>query len=196
MTRKTLLKIINDSDTIKKSISNYNRNQLIETITILPNDKLIKLCSILEKNNKINFDSFGRKAEKGLMVAAVLPIPASAGLYVIYKLITKLNYQCLYKCNMIKEDLDKKLCYKKCEIASLEKAINAVKKELSDCWYHKNPKKCRKTTITYLQNLYEKLGKAKIKLNNYQYEVQIKKRNKAKKLKKKLDKIKKKELLK
>lgn len=189
--RRLLLDIVINSDTIKKSISNFDRKQLIETIKILPEDKLIKLYSILEKK-KFDFDKLGRKIERGLLVAAVMPVPATTELYVVYKLITKLNYQCLYKCKVIKNDLDKTLCYKKCEVASLEKAIIAVKKELGDCWYEKNPEKCRQTTISYLQDLHERLGKAKIKLSDYQHKIEIVKRNK----KLKIEKMKQRELAK
>lgn len=189
--RRLLLDIVINSDTIKKSISNFDRKQLIEAIKILPNNQLIRLCSILEKK-KFDFDKLGRKIERGLLVAAVMPVPATTELYVVYKLITKLNYQCLYKCNVIKNDLDKRLCYKKCEVISLEKAITAVKKELGDCWYEKNPEKCRQTIVSYLQDLHERLGKAKIKLSDYQHKVEMSKRDK----KLKIEKMKQRELAK
>lgn len=182
-----LLTVITNSEIIKKRISPKDRINLMEEIVLLPDEKISKLFNILEK---IDFGELQRKIERGLIIAAVLPVPFTTELYVVYKLLTRLNYQCLYKCNTSKKKvLDKKLCYKKCNVMTLEKAIVAVKKEISDCWYEKNPEKCKKNGAEYLKKLYEKLEKEKIALNNYEHEIQINERNKKLKFQKKKEKL-------
>ena len=186
--KELLLDIINNSDTIKKSISNYQRKQLIEAIKILPDEKLIKLYSILEKKKGFDFEKLGRTIDRKAAYVMFLPVPGTVELFTIYKIITKLNYTCGIRCVSKKNELDKSLCYKKCEVLSLEKAINYTKRELNDCWYEKNPEKCKKKTIAYLHDLQERLGKAKIKLSDRQYQIKIDERTRNEKQKLKNEK--------
>lgn len=174
--KKYLLEIVTTSDILKKNISNLDRKRLIEGIYKLPDNKINKLCKILEKKSNIDFERIGRKIENKLLLVAFLPIPASESLYIAYKLATAYNYKCSYNCRVNKDDLDKTLCYKKCNVLSINKAINEVKKEMNDCWYEKDPEKCKKDAIDYLHKLYDRLGNAKIKLKHYQ--IKIHERNK------------------
>jgi len=176
----SLIKIINSSNTINKQISNKVKNQLIESIIKLSDKNTNKLFSILEK---IFFRKIeGRDVEKALFVAG-LPIPlpfASLVLVAAYRMAAKYYYKCSYNCRFKKNDLDKTLCYKKCKVLTIQKTISKIEAELEDCWYDKNPEKCRKNTIKYLDDLYKRLEKAKISLNNYQTKIRIKNKKNAK----------------
>jgi len=169
--RNLLLNVIHTSDTIKKKISNLERNQLIESINTISNDKILKLYKILEGERSRNIL---RKIERYSKLAAVLPVPGSEAIYGVYKLATLFNYRCGMTCHNKVDELDKRLCYKLCDVASIEKAIGEVKRELTDCWYDKNPNRCRKRTISYLKELYKKLEKSRIKLVYYQIKIKEK----------------------
>jgi len=170
-TKNFLLEVIHNSDVIKNKITNYDRNELIEAINFLSDKEIDSLFKILEKTD-LHLD---RHLDKTMITTAVVA-PGGIGIYAIYKLLTMYNYKCGIHCRNKKDELDKKLCYKLCDVQSIEKTIKDVKSELNDCWYSKNSKKCRKSTISYLQNLYDRLEKSKIKLINYQFK--IKERNK------------------
>jgi len=167
--RDFLLRIVLESNTIKKNISNKKRKQLFENIKNLSDEKVDKLCSILEI--QFDFGKMSNKLEKGLLAFAITPVPGSEALYIVYKIITMYNYKCAHKC-LTGNSLDKKLCYKKCAAGAIEKGIDKAKLELGDCWYHKNPDKCKKECIEYIQLLYQKLEKTKIALVKYQIQLQ------------------------
>ena len=141
---------------------------------MLSDENTNKLYTILEKNFFKRIE--GRDVEKALFVVG-LPIPlpfASLVLIAAYRMAAKYYYRCSYNCRLKKNDLDKTLCYKKCKVLTIQKTISKIESELEDCWYDKNPEKCRKNTIKYLNDLYKRLEKAKISLNNYQTKIRIK----------------------
>jgi hypothetical protein len=156
-----LVNVINASNTIKNKLSIEKKEKLIEIILNLSDKTTITLFKIL--NEDIDVRQIKRNMDRVAGGMIFIPVPGTVVLYTIYKIISELNYNCIIKCNGSEEN--KKICYLKCNILSLEKAIVKVKKELADCWYDKNPKKCQKRTINYLKELYESLGKAKDKLN-------------------------------
>lgn len=167
--REILIHVINTSDTIKKRISRKKIDKLSESILNLSDKNVVKLYNIL--NEGLSLRKIKRSFDKAAVITVAIPIPGSAALYYIYKFVTDINYKCASKCTG--DEKDKRLCYKKCNIYSIELAISKVKKELNDCFYHKNPKRCEKRTVKYLQDLYETLGRAREKLNKYNYEEMI-----------------------
>jgi len=168
--RLLLLNLIYASNTIKESISVEQRDQIAESILLLANENLIKLYKIIVEGK--NYSKIKRQVDRKIGLISVIPVPGTIALFAIYKLVSRINYNCVMSCNKSEKNIkEKNLCYKKCNILSIEKAIIEVKKELNDCWYEKNPKKCRKSTIKYLNELYEKLEKSQLSLNNYKYKL-------------------------
>jgi len=158
--RTLIYTIASECKTIKEHVSNKQRNMLLKSILTTKDKNIDKIYKILFESN------LKRKIDKKVKYIVFLPVPGSVTLYAIYRMASELNYKCIKNCYS-KNELDKRLCYKKCNILSIETAINEVKKQMNDCWYEKNPKKCRKSHMKWLEELYESLGKARIKLNNY-----------------------------
>lgn len=161
--RNLLIEIIKESNVIKSKISIKEKYKLIEAIRYLPDDKFKSLASILYE---IKFNKVDRKIDRLALGGAII-LPGGFSLYLVYKLLRKINYSCGLKCKDKKDLVKKKLCYKICDVNSIKKTIEYVKKELNDCWYSKNPDKCKKKSISYLKVLYERLGKAEYRLNSY-----------------------------
>lgn len=161
--RSLIFDIAKSSETIKKSITVEKREKLLESILNLSDEKIIKLFE------RLSIRRIKRNVDKVAIFSVAIPVPGSTTLYGIYKFVTDVNYKCAANCRG--DEQDKQLCYKKCNVASIELAIQKVKRELKDCWYHKNPKKCEKRTINYLKDLYETLGKAREKLSDYNYKI-------------------------
>ncbi len=158
--RILIYNIVSKSNMVKEHASNKQRSMLLKSILTTKDKNIDRIYKILFESN------FKRKIDKNARYIVFLPVPGSVALYTIYKMASELNYKCIKKCYS-KNELDKRLSYKKCNILSIESAINEVKKQMNDCWYEKNPKKCRESHMKWLEELYESLGKARIKLNNY-----------------------------
>ena len=152
--KKYLLEIVTTSDILKKNISNLDRKKLIEGIYKLPDNKINKLCKILEKKSNIDFERIGRKIENKLLLVAFLPIPASESLYIAYKLATAYNYKCSYNCRVNKDDLDKTLCYKKCNVLSINLSL---KNKYLSCSF-KVPLICTSKVSSFISFLHKNKG--------------------------------------
>lgn len=171
MIRNLLVKIIKESNIIRSKISIDERNKLIEAIKYLPDDKFKSLVSIL---HEIKFHQIDRKIDQFALGGAAI-LPGGFEMYIAYRLLRKINFTCGLKCKSKKDIVRKKLCYKICDVNSVKKTIEYVKKELNDCWYHKNPEKCKRKAISYLKVLYDRLGKAEYRLNAYEIKLRDRK---------------------
>jgi hypothetical protein len=100
------------------------------------------------------------------------------------KLYQMYNWKCGYNCKINKKIKDKKLCYKKCNVKSLEKVEDMLKSEISKCKNFKAQKysedkitnkiksinlqnKCRNKLFNELIKIRQQRVEADLKLSQY-----------------------------
>lgn len=81
--------------------------------------------------------------DKGLATAAVF-LPGGVLYFVTRKLYDMYDYKCAVKCYIIKDTKNKSICFKRCNLKSIEDVIKKVQSEFDDCTHTGNPDRCRK----------------------------------------------------
>ncbi len=81
--------------------------------------------------------------DKGLATAAVF-LPGGVLYFVTRKLYDMYDYKCAVDCYIIKNNKNKTICFKRCNLKSIENVIKKVQSEFYDCDHTGNPDRCRK----------------------------------------------------
>jgi len=102
----------------------------------------------------------------GLVTASLfIPIP---GLMVAMNYLSDLNaYKCSVRCAKAKDEADKRLCYKRCQLMGTRWTINYIESEIRKCSGTKKPVKCERKLLKLLRTWKVKEAEQKIKLDSY-----------------------------
>ena len=162
--------------------------EVFEWIDQIPPEKLVKVASgrvviadggwaFLKKRRKKRkgyLPTVGERIKQilhvGLIAAcAMLPIGGTELYLTTMYLVEAYNYECEAKCRIRnKKFKDKRFCYHKCNVESIEKMINKIKSEMPSCKHTDNPTRCENNMYELLGKWEKKWVKAKIKLQNHE----------------------------